>query len=85
MRAFVMKKIVFVFAAFALSAATHQAMACDWGVHAYNSSATVVSCDNNGCSAVQPSQETAATETAAPEAPAPKTADEAGPTTVAQK
>jgi hypothetical protein len=85
MRAFVMKKIVFVFAAFALSAATHQAMACDWGVHAHNSSATVVSCDNNGCTAVQPSQEAAATETAAPEAPAPKTADEAGPTTVAQK
>ena len=75
-----MKKIVFVFAAFALSAATHQAMACDWGAHAHNSPATVVSCDNNGCTAVQPSQ-----ETAAPEAPAPKMADQAGPTTVAQK
>ena len=71
-----MKKIVFVFAAFALSVATHQALACDWGVHAHNATSTVVSCDGNGCTAVQPAQEAAA----------PKIADEAGPaTTVAQK
>jgi hypothetical protein len=85
MRAFVMKKIVFVFAAFALSAATHQAMACDWGVHAHNAPASVVSCDNNGCTAVQPTEQAAAPEAAAPQAPAPKVADEAAPTTVAQK
>jgi hypothetical protein len=78
MRAFVMKKIVFVFAALALSAASHQALACDWGVHAHNATATVVACDNNGCAAVQPTQEAAA----------PKVTDEAAsqaPTTVAQK
>jgi hypothetical protein len=77
MRAFVMKKIVFVFAAFALSVATHQALACDWGVHAHNATSTVVSCNGSGCAAVQPTQEAAA----------PKSADDAGPagTTVAQK
>jgi hypothetical protein len=77
MRAFVMKKTVFVLAAFALSAVTHQALACDWGVHAHNATSTVVSCDGNGCAAVQPAQEAAA----------PKSADEAAPasTTVAQK
>ena len=80
-----MKKIVFVFAAFALSAATHQAMACDWGVHAHNATSNVVSCDGNGCTAVQPTQEAAAPEATAPEAPAPKVADEASPVTVAQK
>ena len=40
-----MKKMIFVFAAFALSAVTDQAVACDWGVHADNKAATVVVCD----------------------------------------
>ena len=70
-----MKKIVFVFAAFALSAASQQALACDYGVHAHNSASTVVVCDNNGCAAVQPAQEAAV----------PKVTDDSAPTTVAQK
>ncbi len=66
-----MKKTLFVFAAFAFSAVTHQAVACDWGVHAGNSAATVVVCDNSGCAAVPTAQEAATTEPAAP-----KVADE---------
>jgi len=74
-----MKKMFFVFAAFALSAVSHQAMACDWGVHARNSAATVVVCDNSGCAAVPTAQEAATTEPTAP-----KVADEsAAPITVA--
>ena len=76
-----MKKMLFVFAAFALSAVSHQAVACDWGVHASNSAATVVVCDTGGCSAVPTAQEAAATEPAAP-----KVADESAnpaPITVA--
>jgi hypothetical protein len=76
--AFAMKKIIFGFAALALSAATHQALACDWGLHADSSSATVVACDNSGCAPVPPTQQSAA----------PTIADEAAsptPTAVAEK
>ena len=61
-----MKKIPFAFAAFALWAVTHQAVACEWGVHAGNSAATVVVCDNSGCSGVRHAQEATTTEPVAP-------------------
>jgi hypothetical protein len=73
-----MKKIVFVLAVFALSAATHQALACDWGLHTDSAAQTIVACDNNGCAPVPPTQESAAA----------KAADEAAssrPTTIAEK
>ena len=46
-----MKRIILVFVAFALSAVTHQAAACDWGVHADVAAPTVLVCDNSGCAA----------------------------------
>ena len=78
-----LKTLIFVFAAFALSAVTHQAGACDYGVHADNAAATVVVCDNGACAAVPTAQEAAATEPAAP-----KVADEPtdpAPITVADR
>jgi hypothetical protein len=69
-----MKKIVFVLAVFALSAATHQALACDWGLHADSAAQTIVACDNNGCAPVPPAQESASVKTAHDAAsPAPTT------------
>jgi len=59
-----MKKIVFVLAVFALSAATHQALACDWGLHAYTAAPTIVACDNSGCAPLPPAQESASVKTA---------------------
>jgi hypothetical protein len=79
LRAFAMKKIVFVLAAFALSAASHQALACDFGLHARNAAPTVATCDGSDCTPIPSTQESAA---------APKVADETAsstPTTVAQK
>jgi hypothetical protein len=81
-----MKKIVFVCAAFTLFAATQQASACDWGLHAHNTAATIVACDANGCGALPPTQEAAAPEST--DNTADKSADQAtspAPTTVAQK
>ena len=66
-----MKKTIFVFTALALSVASHQAVACDWGAHASNSNATVVVCDNKGCAAVPTTQQAATTEPTTP-----KVADE---------
>jgi hypothetical protein len=66
-------KTITLFAALALGAAmTQQAVACDWGLHADNTSATVVVCDNGACRAVEPSiaQQAATTEPAAPTVPA---------------
>jgi hypothetical protein len=77
-----MKKIVFVCAAFTLFAATQQAPACDWGLHAHDAAATIVACDANGCAALPSTQEAAAPEST------DKSADQAtspAPTTVAQK
>jgi hypothetical protein len=62
-----MKKFSFVLAAFALSAVSHQAVACDWGAHAANN-ATVVVCDSSGCAAVRTAQQAATTELTAPKA-----------------
>jgi len=46
---------------------TQQAVACDWGLHADSTNATVVVCDNGNCHAVEPSiAQQAATEPAAP-------------------
>jgi len=78
-----MKKMIFVFAAFALSAVSHEAVACDWGAHAANSNATVVVCDKGGCAAVPTAQQAATTEPATP-----KVADESAnptPLTVADQ
>ena len=61
-----MKKITFVFAAFAISVASHQAVACDWGAHASNNNATVVVCDKSGCVAAPTTQQAAATEPTTP-------------------
>ena len=61
-----MKKTTFVFAAFALSAASHQAVACDWGAHASNNNATVVVCDKSGCRAAPTTQQAATTEPTTP-------------------
>ncbi len=76
-----MKKITFVFAAFAIS--SNQAVACDWGAHAANNNAMVVVCDNSGCTAVPTAQQAALTE-----ATTPKVADESAkpaPLTVADQ
>jgi len=61
-----MKKLIFVFAAFALSAVSHQAVACDLGAHAANNNATVVVCDKSGCPAVPTSQQAATSEPTTP-------------------
>ncbi len=66
-----MEKFSFVFAAFVLSAVSHQAVACDWGAHAANNNATVVVCDSSGCAAVPTAQQAATTEPTTP-----KVADE---------
>ena len=66
-------KTITLFAALALGTAmTQQAMACDWGLHADSTNATVVVCDNGACRAVEPStaQQAATTEPAAPTVPA---------------
>jgi hypothetical protein len=78
-----MKKMIFVFAAFALSAVSHEAFACDWGAHAANSNATVVVCDKGVCAAVSTAQQAATTEPTTP-----KVADESAnptPLTVADQ
>jgi hypothetical protein len=61
-----MKKLILVFAAFALSVASHQAVACDWGAHAANKNATVVVCDHSGCAAAPTAQQAAATQPTTP-------------------
>jgi len=77
-------KTIMLFAALAFGTAmTQQAVACDWGLHADSTNATVVVCDNGNCRSVEPSiaQHTAASEPAAPtvvEAP-----DNPAPVTVA--
>ncbi len=60
-------KTITLFAALALGTAmTQQALACDWGLHADSTNATVVVCDNGNCRAVEPSiAQQAATEPAA--------------------
>ena len=66
-------KTITLFAALALATAmTQQAVACDWGLHADGTNATVVVCDNATCRAVEPSiaQQAATTEPAAPTVPA---------------
>jgi hypothetical protein len=85
-----MKKIVLVCAAFTLFAATEQALACDWGLHAHNTAATIVACDANSCAALPPTQEAAAPEST--DKTADRTADQSAdqatspaPTTVAEK
>ena len=51
------------------TAATQQAVACDWNqLHANSSPATVVVCDNGSCRAVEPST-TQQAATTAPTAP----------------
>jgi hypothetical protein len=60
-----MKKITFVFAAFAIAIGSHQAVACDWGAHAANN-ATIVVCDNSGCAAPPTAQQAALTEPTTP-------------------
>ena len=61
-----MKKTIFVFTALALSVASHQAVACDWGAHASNTNATVVFCDDKGCAAVPTTPQAATTEPTTP-------------------
>jgi hypothetical protein len=78
-----MTKMIFVFAAFAVSVASHQAMACDWGAHAADNNATVVVCDKSGCTAVPTTQQAATTEPTTPKA-ADESADPA-PLTVAEQ
>jgi hypothetical protein len=78
-----MKKMTFVFAAFAISVTSHHAFACDWGAHAANTNATVVVCDKSGCAAVSTTQQAATTDPATP-----KVADESAnpvPLTVADR
>jgi hypothetical protein len=77
-------KTMMLFAALALGTAmTQQAVACDWGLHADSTNATVVVCDNGACRAVEPSraQQAATTEPTAPTAAAEPA--EPGPVTVA--
>jgi hypothetical protein len=45
-----MKKITFVFAGFAISVASHQAVACDWGAHASNNKERLRSCTDHSAS-----------------------------------
>jgi len=62
-------KTITLFAALALGTTmTQQAVACDWGLHADSTPATVVVCDNGNCRAVEPSiaQQAATSEPAAP-------------------
>ena len=62
-------KTITLFAALALGTAmTQQAVACDWGLHAGSTNATVVVCDNGACRPVEPSsaQQAATTEPTAP-------------------
>jgi hypothetical protein len=62
-------KTITLFAALALGAAmTQQAVACDWGLHADSTNATVVVCENGACRGVEPSitQQAATTEPTAP-------------------
>ena len=77
-----MTKMIFVFAAFAVSVASHQATACDWGAHAANNNATVVVCDKSGCKPVPTTQQAATTEPTTPK-DAGKSVDPA-PLTVAE-
>jgi hypothetical protein len=62
-------KTITLFAALAFGTAmTQQAVACDWGLHADRTNATVVVCDNGNCSSVEPSiaQQAAPSEPTAP-------------------
>ena len=77
-------KTMTLFAALALGTAiTQQAVACDWGLHAGSTNATVVVCDNGACRPVEPSsaQLAATTEPTAP--PVAAEPAEPGPVTVA--
>ena len=63
-----MNKLV-VAAAFVLGMAmAQQAIACEW-MHEAAKPATVVTCDNDGCTAQQPAQEAAAATETTPAAP----------------
>ncbi len=49
-------KTIMLLAALALGIAmTHQAFACDWGLHADASDRTIVTSDGTGCRAIEPS------------------------------
>lgn len=77
-------KTITLFAALALGTAMiQQAVACDLGLHAGSTNATVVVCDNGACRPVEPSsaQQAATTEPTAPPAAAEPAAP--GPVTVA--
>jgi hypothetical protein len=57
--------------AFALAGSTVYSQACDFGMHAANSTPVVVACDGNGCTAAPTAQQPAAN----PEPPASTVAD----------
>jgi hypothetical protein len=68
-----MKKLV-VLAALAFALGTvHQAVACDWGMHAADATPIVAACEGNNCATKPTTQEAAAT---IPEPAAPKVACE---------